>query len=186
MSDESGDPPESGDGSPAATDGTDGAVDGADAGADVTEGAEDAPTGDVGIADGEAADDEAGDGEAGKAVEGEDEELAPRLSDDGIMLAFAGGACLLAATAASVTGQPRPIAVFAGVAGGTAIAAFAGDVFTDYVPDNRVHLLVGGAALVAAALALPGRDWANVATLGAAAALVLWRVVDVEYRDAER
>lgn len=118
--------------------------------------------------------------------EAEAEEVAPRLSDDGIMLAFTGAASLLAATTASVTGEPRPIAVFAGVAGGTAIGAFAVDVVTDYVPDNRVHLLVGAAALVGALFALPGRDWVNVATLGVAAALVLWRVVDTEYRGAER
>lgn len=115
-----------------------------------------------------------------------EESSPPRLSDDGILLVFAGVACLLAATTALSTEQFQPIIVFALLAGVSALTAFAVDVITDYVPGNSVHLLVGAAALVAGLFAIPGRNYVNIATLFAASALVLWRVYDVEFRGAER
>lgn len=108
------------------------------------------------------------------------------LSDDGILLFFAGAACLLAATTASIRGQPRPIVVLGVAAGAPGMAAFLADVLTDYVPSTRVHLLVGGLSFLGTGYALQGPHYANAATLGAASALVLWRYFDVEYRDAEQ
>lgn len=111
---------------------------------------------------------------------------APGLSDDGVVLALAAAACLLAAGTASSTGQPQPVVVFAGVAGTPAVVAFLADALSEYVPGTGVELLVVGAALVGAAFAAPGRHYVNVATLAVAAALVGWRIYDVEFRDAER
>lgn len=108
------------------------------------------------------------------------------LSDDGILLFFAGSACLLAATTASMRGQPRPVVLLGVAAGIPAIVGFLADLFTEYVPSTRVHLLVGGLAFLGTGYALQGSHYANAATLGAAAALVLWRYFDVEYRDAEQ
>lgn len=112
--------------------------------------------------------------------------LAPGLSDDGILMFFAALACLLAALTAHTTGQPDPVAVFAVVASVPAGVAFVADVLSDFVPGTGLELLVGGAALVGALFAVPGRYYVNIATLLVAASLVLWRVVDVEFRDAER
>ena len=114
------------------------------------------------------------------------ERLAPGLSDDGIVLFFAALACLLAAATAHRTGQPRLVVGFALLAGVAAAAAFLADVASRFVPGSGLESLVGGAALVGAALAIPGRHYANIATLLVASALVLWRVVDVEVREAER
>lgn len=115
-----------------------------------------------------------------------DERLAPGLSDDGIVLFFAALACLLAAATAHSTGQPRLVVGFALLAGAPAATAFLADVASGFVPGSGLESLVGGAALVGAAAAVPGRHYANVATLLVAGALVLWRIIDVEVRDAER
>lgn len=116
----------------------------------------------------------------------DDDTLAPGLSDDGILLFFAGLASLLAATTAASTGEPQPVTVFAVLAGLPALAAFAADLVSDFVPGTGLELLVGGSALAGGLFAVPGRHYVNIATLFVAAALVLWRVVDVEFRDAER
>lgn len=118
----------------------------------------------------------------------DDDEWVPLegLSDEGLLLVFAGLACLLAALTASIRGQPRPVVVFGSAAAVVAIAVVAVDLFSGYVPGLWVHLLVGGGAVIAAGFAVPGRHYANVATFGVAAALVLWRVVDVEVRGADR
>lgn len=116
----------------------------------------------------------------------DDDMMAPGLSDDGILLLFAGMACLLAASTAYTTGQPQPITVFAVLAGVPAAVAFVADVLSEFTPGTGLELLVGGAALVGGVFAVPGRHYANVATLLVAAALIIWRVVDVEFRDAER
>lgn len=132
--------------------------------------------------------DEAGSGSGstdGETADG-DEKLAPGLSDDGIVLFFVALACLLAATTAYSTGQPLPVVGFAVLAGLPSLAAFLGDVLTDFVPATGLELLVGGSALAGALFAVPGRHYVNLATLLVAAALVLWRVVDVEVRGAER
>lgn len=119
-------------------------------------------------------------------ADADDGALAPGLSDDGILLFFAALASLLAATTAYSTGQPQPITVFAVLAGLPALVAFVADLASDFVPGTGLELLVGGTALLGGGFAVPGRHYANVATLFVAAALVLWRVVDVEFRDAER
>ena len=132
-------------------------------------------------ADGESAEDpppDAADGEeAWVPMEG--------LSDDGILLLVAGGACLLAAATARTRGQPGSVVVFGMAAGAVALPPFVADLLSAYVPGLRVHLLVGAAAALAGALALPGGHYLNAATFGVAAALVLWRVVDVEFLGAE-
>ena len=107
------------------------------------------------------------------------------LSDDGILLLVAGAACLLAAATARTRGQPGPVAVLGAAAGAVALPLFVVDLLSAYAPGLRVHLLVGGAAALAGVLALPGGHYLNAATFGAAAALVLWRVVDVELLGAE-
>ena len=107
------------------------------------------------------------------------------LSDDGILLLVAGAACLLAAATAHTRGQPGPVVVFGAAAAVVALPPFVADLLSAYVPDLRVHLLVGAAAALAGALALPGGHYLDAATFGAAAALVLWRVVDVEFLGAE-
>ena len=115
-----------------------------------------------------------------------DEPPAPGLSDDGILLFFVALGCLLAASTAYTTGQSLAIVVFAVLAGAPAAVAFLADVVSEFVPGTRLELMVGGAALVGAAAAVPGRHYVNIATLVVAAALVGWRVVDVEVRGAER
>ena len=107
------------------------------------------------------------------------------LSDDGILLLVAGAACLLAAATARAQGQLEPVVVFGAAAAAVALPPFVVDLLSAYVPGLRVHLLVGGAAALAGALALPGGHYLNATTFGAAAALVLWRVVDVEFLGAE-
>ena len=126
----------------------------------------------------------AADAEPGADADGDT--LAPGLSDDGILLFFAALASLLAATTAVSTGQPQAVTVFAVLAGLPALAGFAADLVSGFVPGTGLELLVGGAALVGGLFAVPGRHYVNIATLFVAAALVLWRVVDVEFRDAER
>lgn len=130
--------------------------------------------------------DEPGAGSADEATADGDEKLAPGLSDDGIVLFIAALGCLLAATTAYSTGEPPAIVVFAVLAGLPSMAAFLADVLTDFVPGTGLELLVGGSALVGALFAVPGRHYVNLATLLVAAALVLWRVIDVEFRGAER
>jgi len=117
----------------------------------------------------------------------EDEEWVPMegLSDDGILLLVAGVACLLAAATARARGQPGSVVVFGAAAAVVALPLFVADLLSAYVPGLRVHLLVGAAAALAGALALPGGHYLNATTFGAAAALVLWRVVDVEFLGAE-
>jgi hypothetical protein len=105
-----------------------------------------------------------------------------RLSDDGLILALAGAACLLAANTAYERGQPDAVIVFALLAGLPALAAVVADLATDYVPDIRVHLLLGGAALLGAIFAVPGRHYANIATLLVASLMGLGRVLEIEYR----
>lgn len=117
---------------------------------------------------------------------GGEETTVPRFSDDGIMLLFSGAACLLATLTATTTGQPAAVWALAAASAVVAVGAVGVDVAADYVPRLRVHLFVGVTAGGAAALSVPGEYWINAATLGAAAALVLWRVVDVRFRDAEQ
>jgi hypothetical protein len=124
-------------------------------------------------------------GDGTDAADEETEKLAPGLSDDGIVLFFAAFGSLLAAATASRTGQPDLVVAFAVLAGVPAAVAFLADVLSEYVPGTGLEALVGGTALVGAALAVPGRHYANVATLLVASALVLWRVFDVEFRGAE-
>ena len=116
----------------------------------------------------------------------EDEVWVPMegLSDDGILLLVAGAACLLAATART-RGQPGPVVVFGAAAAVVALPPFVADLLSAYVPGLRVHLLVGAAAALAGVFALPGGHYLDAATFGAAAALVLWRVIDVEFLGAE-
>lgn len=121
--------------------------------------------------------DDADDGEPWVPFEG--------LSDEGLLLLFAGLACVLAALTASSQGQPQPVVVFGAAAGAVALVVFLADAVSGFVPRLWVHLLVGGGAAVAGAFALAGRYWVNAGTLGAAAALVLYRVVDVEFRGAD-
>ena len=92
--------------------------------------------------------------------------------DEWVLLVFAGLACLLAAVNRS---QPEPVVVFGAAAGAVGL-------LSEYAPGLWAHLAVGGGALLAAGFAAPGRHYVNVATFGAAAALVLWRVFDLEYR----
>lgn len=127
-----------------------------------------------------------GDDEAADEAVDEERTYAPGLSDDGILLFFAGVACLLTAGTAYSTGQPQAVVVFAALAGAPALGAFVADVVSEFVPGTGLELLVGGAALVGAGFAVPGRHYANIATLGVAAGIVGWRVYDVEVRDAER
>jgi hypothetical protein len=136
----------------------------------------DGPTADDGAADPTAA--------ASEAAEDTDEEWIPLegLSQEGLLLVFAGLACGLASLSAHGGGQPQPVVVFGAGAAATALFGFVADLLTEYVPDLWVHLVVGGGASVAGAVALAGQHWGNAATFGAAAALVLYRVVDVEYR----
>ncbi len=119
----------------------------------------------------------------GGAGDDETEPLAG-LSDEGVLLLFAGAACLLATGTATVRGQPEPVVVFGAGAATVGLVGVAADLLSSRVPGTGVHLGVGVGAVVAAAAAVPGRHLVNVATFGLAAALVLWRVVDVEYRGA--
>jgi len=107
------------------------------------------------------------------------------LSQEGLLLFFAGLACGMASLTALSRGQPQPVIVFGAATGVVALAVFAVDLLTGLVPDLRVHMVVGAGASVAGAFALAGRHWINAATFAVAAALVLYRVVDVEYRGAE-
>ena len=70
-------------------------------------------------------------------------------------------------------------------AGVDPVFAGEGDLLTGFVPDLRVHVGVGAGASVAGAFALAGHHWVNAGTFAVAAALVLYRVVDVEYRGAD-
>lgn len=117
----------------------------------------------------------------------DEEEWVPfeGLSDEGVLLVFAGLACVLAALTAASRGQSQPVVVFGGAAGVVALVVFVVDYATGHVPRLWVHLLVGGGATVAGAFALSAQHWVNAGTFGAAAALVLWRVVDVEVRGAD-
>lgn len=110
----------------------------------------------------------------------------PGLSDDGILMFFAAAACLLSAAVGVTTDLPVSVAVIAAAGGVPAGVAFVADVRSAFVPGSRLELLVGGAAVIGALLAVPGRYYVTIGTLLAAAALVLWRVFDVEVRDAER
>ncbi|MFT4883323.1 MAG: hypothetical protein ACI8U4_000827 [Natronomonas sp.] len=105
-----------------------------------------------------------------------------RISDDGLILALAGAACLLAANTAYGRSQPNAVIVFASLAAVPALAAAVADLATDYVPSIRIHLLLGAAALTGAAFAVPGRHYVNIATLGVAGLMGLGRVIEVEYR----
>ena len=138
------------------------------------------------MSDGPPADDESAEDPPPDAADGEEVWVPMEgLSDDGILLLVAGVACLLAAATARTRGQPGPVAVFGAAAGAVALPPFVVDLLSAYVPGLRVHLLVGGAAALAGAFALPGGHYLNAATFGAAAALVLWRVVDVEVLGTE-
>ena len=85
----------------------------------------------------------------------------------------------------SPAGKPEPVVVFGAGAATVAVAGVAADLFSGRDPGTGTHLGVGAGAVVAAGFAVPGRHLLNVATFGLAAVLVLWRVVDVEYRGAE-
>jgi hypothetical protein len=113
---------------------------------------------------------------------GVDEGGEKRISDDGLVLALAGAACLLAANTAYSRGQPDAVIVFAMLAAVPALGAVVADLATDYVPGIRVHLLLGASALVGAVFAVPGRHHVNIATLGVAGLMGLGRVFEVEYR----
>lgn len=127
------------------------------------------------------------DGDDAVDADQDDDEWVPLegLSDEGLLLVFAGLACLFATMTAYTRGQPQPVVVFGSAAAAVAITVVAVDLLSGYVPGLWAHLLVGGGAVTAAGFAAPGRHYANVATFGVAAALVLWRVVDVEVRGAE-
>lgn len=112
-------------------------------------------------------------------------ESDPRLSDDGVILALAGVACLLAAGTAYSRGQPSPVVVFAILAGVSATVAAGSDLFTDYTPGLRPHLLFGVAALIGAVAAYPGGHYVNVATLGVASLMGLGRILDIEVRGSD-
>ena len=127
--------------------------------------------------------------EGGESADGpseSDDETVPLagLSDEGLLLLFAGAACLLATGTAAARGQPEPVVVFGAGAAIVAIVGVAADLRSGRDPRTGTHLGVGVGAVVAAGFAAPGRHLVNVATFGLAAALVLWRVVDVEYRGA--
>ena len=107
------------------------------------------------------------------------------LSQEGLLLFFAGLACGMASLTALSRGQPQPVVVFGAATGVVALAVFAVDLLTGFVPDIRVHVGVGAGASVAGAFALAGHHWVNAGTFAVAAALVLYRVVDVEYRGAD-
>ena len=138
------------------------------------------------MSDGPPADGESAEDPPPDAADG-DEVWVPMegLSDDGILLLVAGVACLLAAATARTRGQPGPVVVFGAAAAVVALPPFVADLLSAYVPGLRVHLLVGAAAALAGALVLSGGHYLDAATFGAAAALVLWRVVDVEFLGAE-
>jgi len=123
----------------------------------------------------------------GEDADGDPEEWVPfeGLSDEGLLLLFAGLACGMAAITAVNRGQPQPIVVFGAAAGAVALVVFAVDFVSGHVPRRWVHLLVGGGASVAGAFALAGRHWVNAGTFGVAAALVLYRVLDLEFLGAE-
>lgn len=122
------------------------------------------------------------DGSSGDETDPDDPASEPRLSDDGVILALAGAACLLAAGTAYSLGQPGPIVVFAVLAGVPAVVAVGADLLTDYTTGLRPHLVLGVAALVGAAAAVPGEHYVNVATLGVASLMGLGRVFEVEVR----
>ncbi|PSP68547.1 hypothetical protein BRC85_01480 [Halobacteriales archaeon QS_1_69_70] len=107
------------------------------------------------------------------------------LSQEGLLLLFAGLACGMASLTALSRGQPQPVVVFGAATAVVALAVFAVDLLTGLVPDMRVHVGVGAGASVAGAFALAGQHWVNAGTFAVAAVLVLYRVVDVEYRGAE-
>ena len=115
----------------------------------------------------------------------EDEEWVPMegLSDEGVLLFFAGVACLLATVTAATRGQPEPVVAFGAAAGAVGLLVVAVDLLSGYVPGQWTHLAVGGGALLAAGFAAAGRHYVNVATFGVAAALVLWRAFDLEVLD---
>ncbi len=117
----------------------------------------------------------------------EDDEWVPLegLSQEGLLLLFAGLACGTASLTALSRGQPQPVVVFGAATAAGALAVFAVDLASEFVPSVTVHLAVGGGASIAGAFALAGRHWVNAGTFAVAAALVLWRVVDVEYRGAD-
>jgi hypothetical protein len=119
--------------------------------------------------------------------EPDEEEWVPveGLSQEGLLLFFAGLACGMASLSALSRGQPQPVVVFGAAAAAVALVVFAVDLLTGVVPDLWVHLVVGAGASVAGAFALGGRHWGNAVTFAVAAALVLYRVVDVEYRGAD-
>ena len=146
------------------------------------EGSPDAPASDDGT--------QAGSGVAKTGAPSDDtgqEEWVPfeGLSQEGLLLLFAGLACGMASLTALGRGQPQPVVVFGAATGVVALAVFAVDLLTGFVPDLRVHMGVGAGASVAGASALAGRHWVNAGTFAVAAALVLYRVVDVEYRGAD-
>jgi hypothetical protein len=117
------------------------------------------------------------------AADDADDEWVPfeGLSQEGLLLVFAGAASGVAALTALKRGQAQPVVVFGAAAAAVALAVVAIDLLSGYVPDLWVHLVVGGGASVAGAVALAGRHWINAITFAVAAALVLYRVVDVEY-----
>ncbi len=109
-----------------------------------------------------------------------------RISDDGILLAFAAAACLLAATTAYIRGQPAGVYGFAFLGGATAGVGTMADFLTDFTPGTTLEVCIGALGLLAAAAAVSGPHYVNLATLLAASALIFWRVYDVEYRGAAR
>jgi len=117
--------------------------------------------------------------------EPDDDEWVPMegLSDEGVLLFFAGVACLLATVTAATRGQPEPVVAFGAAAGAVGLLVVVVDLLSGYVPGRWTHLAVGGGALLAAGFAAAGRHYVNVATFGVAAALVLWRVFVLEVLD---
>lgn len=109
-----------------------------------------------------------------------------RVSTDGILLALAGTACLLAATTAAVADQPRLVTALAVVAGLPAVLAAAADVATDYGPSLTFQLVLGVAALAGALAAVPGRHYVTIATLGVAGLMGLGRIYEVKVRGKPR
>jgi len=106
------------------------------------------------------------------------------LSQEGFLLVFAGVAAALASSTALRQGQPRLVVLAGGATALGALAVVVVDLLSELVPPPAVHLAVGGGASVAGAVALAGRHWVNAATFAVAAALVLYRAVDVAFRGA--
>lgn len=110
------------------------------------------------------------------------DDSTPRLSTEGVILALAGAACLLAATTATLRAEPDLVVALAVIAGVPSVLASVVDLLSEYVPGTELHLLLGVAASAGALVALPGRHYLTAATLGVAGLMGLGRIYEVEVR----